>query len=73
MPVAPLRWVRALEARYHLTELPLDSALCTAAAELPRHHGDPFDRFIIAGALRLRLPVVTIDPKFSAYGVEVVS
>jgi PIN domain nuclease of toxin-antitoxin system len=46
--------------------------LCTAAAELPHHHRDLFDRFIIAAALRLRVPVVTIDPKFSPYGVEVV-
>jgi PIN domain nuclease of toxin-antitoxin system len=73
LPLAPLRWLRKLEDRYGLTELPLDSALCTAAAELPHHHRDPFDRFIIAAALRLRVPVVTIDPKFSMYGVEIVS
>ena len=72
LPLAPLRWLRKLEDRYGLTELPLDSALCTAATELPHHHRDPFDRFIIAAALRLRVPVVTIDPKFSPYGVEVV-
>ena len=73
LPLAPLRWLRKLEDRYGLTELPLDSALCTAAAALPHHHRDPFDRFIIAAALRLRVPVVTIDPKFSMYGVEIVS
>ena len=73
LPLAPLRWLRKLEDRYGLTELPLDSALGTAAAELPHHHRDPFDRFIIAAALRLRVPVVTIDPKFSMYGVEIVS
>ena len=73
LPLAPLRWLRKLEDRYGLTELPLDSALCTAAAELPHHHRDPFDRFIIAAALRLRVPVVTIDPKFSLYGVDIVS
>jgi len=73
LPLPPLRWLRALEQRYGLTELPLDSALCTAAAELPHHHRDPFDRFIIAAALRLRLPVVTIDPAFPSYGVEVVA
>ena len=72
LPLTPLRWVRELEDRYGLTEFPLDSAVCTAAAELPHHHRDPFDRFIIAAALRLRVPVVTIDPKFSPYGVEVV-
>ena len=73
LPLPPLRWLRAVEGRYGLTELPLDSALCTAAAELPHHHRDPFDRFIVAAALRLRLPVVTIDSKFSAYGVEIVA
>ena len=72
LPLAPLRRLRELEDRYGLTEVPLDSALCTAATELPHHHRDPFDRFIIAAALRLRVPVVTIDPKFSPYGVEVV-
>lgn len=73
LPIAPLRWLRAMQDRYGLSDVQLDSALCTAAAELPHHHRDPFDRFIIAAALRLRVPVVTIDPKFSPYGVEVVA
>jgi PIN domain nuclease of toxin-antitoxin system len=73
LPLPPLRWLRELETRYGLTEVPLDSDLCTAAAELPRHHDDPFDRFIIAAALRLRVPVVTIDPKFAPYGVETIA
>jgi PIN domain nuclease of toxin-antitoxin system len=73
LPLTPLRWIRRLEDRYGLTELAIDSALCTAAADLPLHHRDPFDRFIIAAALRLRVPVVTIDPKFTPYGVEIVA
>lgn len=72
LPLAPLRWLRQLEKRYALTELALDSSLCAAATELPAHHRDPFDRFIIAAALQLRVPVVTIDPKFSLYDVEIV-
>lgn len=72
LPVTPLQWLCAVADRYALTEVPLDSALCTAAAELPHHHRDPFDRFIIAAALRLGVPVVTVDPKFSPYGVDVV-
>jgi PIN domain nuclease of toxin-antitoxin system len=72
LPRPPLPWLRALEVRYGLTELPIDAALCVAATELPHHHRDPFDRFIIAGARRLRVPVITIDPKFSAYDVEVI-
>jgi PIN domain nuclease of toxin-antitoxin system len=73
LPFAPLRWLRRLEERYGLTELAIDSSLCTAAADLPHHHRDPFDRFIIAAALRLRVPVVTIDPKFAPYGVEILA
>ena len=36
---------------------------------LPPHHGDPFDRLLIAQALE-KLPVVTADPVFRDYGVK---
>ena len=40
---------------------------------LPRHHGDPFDRQIIAQALCERISIVTPDEKFSLYqGITVV-
>ncbi len=35
--------------------------------DLPRHHGDPFDRQIIAQALCEKIPIVTSDEKFSLY------
>jgi len=34
------------------------------------HHGDPFDRLLIAQALEEKLPVVTADPVFRKYGVK---
>jgi PIN domain nuclease of toxin-antitoxin system len=37
---------------------------------LPPHHGDPFDRLLIAQALEEKLPVVTADPVFRKYGVR---
>ena len=37
---------------------------------LPHHHRDPFDRLIIAQALSDSLPIVSIDDKFDAYGVQ---
>jgi PIN domain nuclease of toxin-antitoxin system len=73
LPLPALTWMEDVVHRYALTEVVLDSALCAAAATLPMHHRDPCDRFIIAGALRLAVPVVTIDPKFAAYGVTVVA
>jgi PIN domain nuclease of toxin-antitoxin system len=35
--------------------------------DLPLHHGDPFDRQIIAQALCEEIPIVTSDDKFSLY------
>ena len=40
-----------------------------AIIPLPRHHGDPFDRLIIAQAQVEGLTVVTCDAHFPAYGV----
>jgi len=41
--------------------------------DLPRYHGDPFDRQIIAQALCERIPVVTSDEKFSLYrGLKII-
>ena len=41
--------------------------------DLPLHHGDPFDRQIIAQALAEKIPVVTSDEKFGLYkGLKVI-
>jgi PIN domain nuclease of toxin-antitoxin system len=41
--------------------------------DLPTHHGDPFDRQIIAQALVENIPVVTPDESFTLYaGLKVV-
>jgi PIN domain nuclease of toxin-antitoxin system len=37
---------------------------------LPMHHGDPFDRLLIAQSLEEKLPIVTADPVFRKYGVK---
>ncbi len=36
---------------------------------LPRHHGDPFDRLMIAQAQVESLTIITCDTQFPAYGV----
>jgi PIN domain nuclease of toxin-antitoxin system len=35
--------------------------------DLPLHHGDPFDRQIVAQALWEKIPVITPDEKFRLY------
>ena len=37
---------------------------------LARHHGDPFDRLLIAQALEENIAVVTADPIYRNYGVK---
>ena len=37
---------------------------------LAPHHGDPFDRLLIAQAIEEKLPIVSADPVFRKYGVK---
>ncbi len=40
-----------------------------AVSQLPYHHGDPFDRMIIAQAIVEQLPIVSRDKAFDAYSI----
>ena len=42
-----------------------------AAAALPPHHGDPFDRMLVAQAVSEGLALVTRDRKLEAYEVPI--
>ena len=39
-------------------------------SELPFHHNDPFDRLIISQAINHNLSVISVDPKFKLYPVQ---
>jgi PIN domain nuclease of toxin-antitoxin system len=54
------------------TELPMTARHSLAAATLPRHHEDPFDRMLIAQARIEGLTVVTRDPAFRDYGIDII-
>jgi PIN domain nuclease of toxin-antitoxin system len=51
--------------------LPITARHAQAAAFLPRHHDDPFDRMLVAQARLESLAVVTRDATFAAYGLQV--
>lgn len=59
---------RVLEANGFMV-LPPSVEHYLALIPLPRHHGDPFDRLIIAQAQVEGLTVITCDGEFPAYGV----
>ena len=65
---APRHLSAVLAAEFRMLEI--SAFLLEAAAGLPRHHGDPFDRVLIAHALQEDLRVLTRDDAFAAYGVR---
>ena len=72
LPDVPQRFIA--EALQHLNVLPIPIGFTTAisAATLPFIHRDPFDRIIIAEALKEKMTVLTKDNLFESYGVRVV-
>ena len=50
--------------------LPIAWSTILRASELPWNHRDPFDRLIIAEALRHGVPVLSTDRRFDEYGVK---
>jgi PIN domain nuclease of toxin-antitoxin system len=66
---APRQLLRRVEEE-EFTPLAITLEHGVAAGELPPHHGDPFDRMLIAQARLERLIVVTRDPRFSPYAVK---
>ena len=66
---APTWWEEIEENDF--IELPMTARHSHAAATLPRHHEDPFDRMLIAQARLEGLTVVTRDSAFRAYGVAI--
>lgn len=51
--------------------LPIAPNDAWTVATLPDHHGDPFDRMLIAQAQNQEVPILSGDPRFADYEVEV--
>lgn len=53
-----------------LTSLPIRLAETFRVAEMPHHHGDPFDRLLIAQAVQNNMYIMSRDPVFGSYDVD---
>ena len=51
--------------------LPITVVHALVAGRLPRHHGDPFDRMLIAQAKSEGLTLMTADRTFKRYDVDI--
>ncbi len=58
--------------RNAIDSLPIEKSHIFGIASLPFHHRDPFDRLLISTAMVESLPIITDDPVFRKYAVEVI-
>jgi PIN domain nuclease of toxin-antitoxin system len=63
------QWMTKAIADLRLAVLPITVEYTDVQSGLPRHHGDPFDRLIVAQAIMEGVPVVSSDPQLEAYGI----
>lgn len=72
LPVPPTQLLDVVTRQLRMEALPITFEHAVAAAALPRIHGDPFDRLLVAQARVLAIPIITADPAISRYEVETI-
>lgn len=71
LPAAPEAVIPEWMTRLGITPLPVLHRHALRVAALPLHHRDPFDRLLVAQAQVEDVPILTADPVFAKYDVEV--
>jgi PIN domain nuclease of toxin-antitoxin system len=72
LPGPPIDYLRERIADTPAIPLPIQHGHALRLAGLPLHHRDPFDRMLIAQAQAEGLAIMTADPAFASYEVDVV-
>lgn len=72
LPQPPREYIEARLRRTRTAPLPITHLHAVHAGQLPRHHRDPFDRVLIAQAQLEGLKLITADPQFRRYDVELI-
>ncbi|MFA6110584.1 MAG: type II toxin-antitoxin system VapC family toxin [Candidatus Latescibacterota bacterium] len=72
LPEPPETFVLPRLRRDGIEALPIEHHHACAVATLPPHHGDPFDRLLIAVARTENLTLVTADLQLQAYDVPLI-
>ncbi len=71
LPDTPEIFVPDRISRAGFFHLPIKMPHVLKVHNLPTIHGDPFDRLLISQSNVENLPIVTEDPRFSAYQVKI--
>ena len=71
LPDQPQRFIPEAMQKLSVIPLPIGFEIAISAATLPLVHRDPFDRIIIAEALKENVSVLTKDRTFADYGTHI--
>jgi len=69
-PAGPYLVKKLVQNQIEVLPITLDHVL--RVESLPFHHRDPFDRLLIAQGIKEKWPIITADPWFARYPVEVI-
>ena len=72
LPSAPDALIPSQLQKDGFTSLHVEHRHALRVCVLEHHHADPFDRILIAQAQCEDVPILTSDPTFSLYDVEVI-
>jgi len=72
LPDAPSHYVHKRLAEQLIRPLSVTYFHALKVYDLARHHGDPFDRLIIAQAMLEPMTILTADREFAKYAVDIV-
>jgi PIN domain nuclease of toxin-antitoxin system len=70
LPLGPLEYIQTRTQADGIVIFPVNLEHVCAAAALPRHHGDPFDRLLVAQAQLENLILMTHDAQIAKYEVR---
>ena len=62
-------WMNQAISDLDVTVVPLTVEYVDVQSNLPRHHGDPFDRLIVAQAIVEQISIISADANLDAYGI----
>jgi PIN domain nuclease of toxin-antitoxin system len=64
------QWMNQAIADLGVMVLPITVEYADVQGSLPNHHGDPFDRLLVAQAQVENMALVSADPGFDPYGIN---
>lgn len=72
LPEHPKRFIPITLAASNIVSMPVTFNDTLGVTDLPRHHGDPFDRLLIAQAKQHGMYLLTDDRIFEHYDVDII-